>query len=190
MIAAEQRAQLFADAEFPFDGARTVFGEVGYSVNKVTDRVGNMLLFRGNVERTNEIFVPANHPFNFWTDPDGDGLLTYVEPADWNPALHEAVPLGYFGRPLGAEAAGENSGDELRRFDSLRVTVGVETDLPGGWTGEGYLTRARTSLDVGSERHWNAAEFARAVAEGRWNPFGTRLVTPDLATPKTVRATH
>ena len=185
MIAAERRAQLFADAEFHFDGARTLLGEVGYSVNKVTDRVGNMLLFRGNVERTNEFFVPASHPFNFWTDPDGDGLLTYVAPSDWNPALHEAVPLGYFGRPLGAEAAGENSGDELRQFDSLRVMVGLETDLPGGWTGEGYLTRARTDLDVGSERHWNAAEFARAVAQGRWNPFGTRLVSPDLATPKT-----
>ncbi|MDE0177879.1 MAG: TonB-dependent receptor, partial [Gammaproteobacteria bacterium] len=185
MIAAERRAQLFADAEFHFDGARTLFGEVGYSVNEVTDRVGNMLLFRGNVERTNEFFVPANHPFNFWTDPDGDGLLTYVAPSDWNPELHEAVPLGYFGRPLGAEAAGENSGDELRQFDNLRVMVGLETDLPGGWTGEGYLTRARTDLDVGSERHWNAAEFARAVADGRWNPFGTRLVTPDLATPKT-----
>ena len=186
MIAAERRAQLFADAEFHFDGALTLFGEVGYSVNEVTDRVGNMLLFRGNVERTNEFFVPANHPFNFWTDPDGDGLLTYVAPTDWNPVLHEAVPLGYFGRPLGAEAAGENSGDELRRFDSLRIMVGLETDLPGGWTGDGYLTRARTNLDVGAERHWNAAEFARAVAEGRWNPFGTRLVAPDLATPKTV----
>ena len=186
MIAAERRAQLFADAEFHFDGARTLFGEIGYSVNKVTDRVGNMLLFRGNVERTNEFFVPANHPFNFWTDPDGDGLLTYVAPTDWNPELHEAVPLGYFGRPLGAEAAGENSGDELRRFDGLRVMVGFETDLPGGWTGEGYLMRARTSLDVSSERHWIATEFARAVVEGRWNPFGTRLVMPDLATPKTV----
>ena len=126
MIAAERRAQLFADAELRVDGALTLFGEVGYSVNEVTDRVGNMLLFRGNVERTNEFFVPANHPFNFWTDPDGDGLLTYVAPTDWNPKLHEAVPLGYFGRPLGAEAAGENSGDELRRFDSLRLMVGLE----------------------------------------------------------------
>ena len=186
MIAAERRTQLFADAEFHFDAGPTLIGEVGYSVNEVTDRVGNMLLFRGNVERTNEFFVPANHPFNFWTDPDGDGLLAYVAPADWNPALHEAVPLGYFGRPFGAEAAGENSGDELRAFDSLRMMVGLETDLRGGWTGEGYLTRARTDLDVSSERHWIATEFARAVVEGRWNPFGTRLVAPDLATPKTV----
>ena len=31
-----------------------------------------------------------------------------------------------------------------------------------------------------------AAEFARVVAEGFWNPFGTRLVAPDLVTPKTV----
>ena len=186
MIAAEQRAQFFADAEFELAGGVTLFSEIGYSLNEVTDRVGNMLLFRGNVERTNEFFVPANHPFNFWTDPDDDGVLAYVPPSDWDPEVHEAVPLGYFGRPLGAEAAGENSGDELRKFDNLRVMLGLDAELPGGWTGQGYVARARTDLSVSSERHWVADEFARVVAEGLWNPFGTRLVAPDLVTPKTV----
>ena len=186
MIAAEQRAQFFADAEFELSGGAMLFSEIGYSVNEVKDRVGNMLLFRGNVERTNEFFVPANHPFNFWTDPDNDGFLTYVPPSDWNPEMHEAVSLGYFGRPLGAEAAGENSADELRKFENLRVMLGFEAELPGGWTGQGHLARARTDLSVSSERHWVAAEFARVVAEGLWNPFGTRLVAPDLVTPKTV----
>ena len=186
MIAAEQRAQFFADAEYELAGGVMLFSEIGYSGNEVTDRVGNMLLFRGNVERTNEFFVPANHPFNFWTDPDNDGVLTYVAPSDWIPDVHEAVPLGYFGRPLGAEAAGENSGDELRKFESLRVMLGFEAGLPGGWTGQGYLAKARTDLSVNSERHWVAAEFARVVSEGLWNPFGTRLVAPDLVTPKTV----
>ena len=186
MIAAEQRMQLFADAEFEVAGGVTLLSEIGYSVNEVKDRVGNMLLFRGNVERTNEFFVPANHPFNFWTDPDNDGVLTYVPPSDWNPEMHEAVSLGYFGRPLGAEAAGENSADELRKFENLRVMLGFEAELPGGWTGQGHLARARTDLSVSSERHWVAAEFARVVAEGLWNPFGTRLVAPDLVTPKTV----
>jgi len=145
-----------------------------------------MLLFRGNVERTNEFFVPANHPVNFWTDPDGDGVLTHVPPSEWIPEVHEAVPLGYFGRPLGAEAAGENSGHEPRQFDNLRLMFGFEAELPGGWTGQGYLARAQTDLSVNSERHWVAAEFARVVAGGLWNPFGTRLVAPDLVTPKTV----
>ena len=186
MIAAEERAQFFVDAEFELAGRVTLFSEIGYSVNDVTDRVGNMLLFRGNVERSNEFFVPANHPFNFWTDPDDDGVLAYVPPSDWVPEEHEAVPLGYFGRPLGAEAFGENSGDELREFDNLRAMIGFEADLPGDWTAEGYLVRARSDLSVNSERHWVAAEFARVVGEGLWNPFGTRLVAPDLVTPKTV----
>ena len=186
MIAAEQRAQFFTDAEFKLVGGVTLFSEIGYSVNEVKDRVGNMLLFRGNVERTNEFFVPANHPFNFWTDPDNDGILSYVPPSDWIPEAHEAVPLGYFGRPLGAEAAGENSGDELREFENLRVMLGFDAELPGSWMGQGYLARAQTDLSVNSDRHWVASEFARAVAEGLWNPFGTRLVAPDLITPKTV----
>ena len=188
MIAAEQRVQLFSDAELQLDNGMILFGEAGYSVNEVTDRVGNMLLFKGNVERTNEFFVPANHPFNFWTDPDDDGLLTYVQPSDWNPEVHEAVSLGYFGRPIGAEAFGENSGDELRKFDNFRVMFGFETELPNGWSGEGHVARARSELSLTSERHWIAAEFARAIVEGLWNPFGTRLVAPDLITPKTVAA--
>ena len=186
MVAAEQRAQFFAETEFVLDGGVTLFSEIGYSVNEVKDRVGNMLLFNGNVERTNEFFVPANHPFNFWTDPDDDGVLTYVPPSNWIPAVHEAVPLGYFGRPLGAEANGNNAGDERRQFNNLRALFGIEAELPGGWTAEGYLARARSDFSVNADRHWVAAEFAQVVAEGLWNPFGTRLVAPDLATPKTV----
>ncbi|MDE0360052.1 MAG: TonB-dependent receptor plug domain-containing protein, partial [Rhodospirillaceae bacterium] len=45
MIAAEQRAQFFADAEFELAGRVTLFSEIGWSVNEVKDRVGNMLLF-------------------------------------------------------------------------------------------------------------------------------------------------
>ena len=186
MIAAEARLQFFADAEYDLTHAITLFAEIGHSVNEVTDRVGNMLLFNGNVERTNEFFVPANHPFNFWTDPDGDGHLTWVAPAEWMPKVHEAVPLGYFGRPLGAEAFGDNSGYQPRLFENLRVVIGFDADLPGGWTGAGHIARARSDLSVRSERYWIAAEFAAVIVEGVWNPFGTRLVAPDLVTPKTV----
>ena len=186
MIAAEDRVQLFADAEYDLTDAVTLVAEIGHSANDVTDRVGNMLLFNGNVERTNEFFVPANHPFNFWTDPDADGVLTWVPPDAWVPDMHEAVPLGYFGRPLGAEAFGENSGDERREFENLRLMVGFDADLPGGWTGSGHLARTRSDLAVTSDRHWIAAEFAAVIVEGLWNPFGTRLTEPDLVTPKTV----
>ena len=186
MIAAERRLQFFTDAEFQLGAGQTLFLELGYSLNEVTDRVGNMLLFSGNVQRTNEFFVPAHHPFNFFTDPDDDGRLTYVAPSDWIPEVHEAVPLGYFGRPLGAEAAGENAGDERREFENLRAMIGFETPLPGGWTGQGHLARAKSDLAVNADRHWIAAEFARAVAEGLWNPFATRLVAPELVSPKTV----
>ena len=185
MIAAEERVQLFADAEYALTYAVTLFVEVGHSVNAVTDRVGNMLLFNGNVARTNEFFVPANHPFNFWTDPDGDGKLTWVKPEDWTPTVHEAVPLGYFGRPLGAEAFGDNSGHETRDFDNLRTMVGFDADLPLGWTATAHLARARSDLAVNADRHWVAAEFAAVIAEGLWNPFGTRLARPELVTPKT-----
>ena len=186
MIAAEQRAQFFVEGEFAVSGGVTLFSEIGYSLNEVTDRVGNMPLFNGNVEGTNEFFVPANHPFNFWTDPNNDGQLTYIAPSDWIPQVHEAVPLGYFGRPLGAEVAGENAGYESREFENLRWMMGFEAELPGGWTGEGHIARARSDLSVNSDRHWIAAEFAQVIAEGLWNPFGTRLVAPDLITPKTV----
>ena len=185
MIAAEQRTQLFADGDLHL-GSVLLLAEIGYSRNKVIDRVGNMWLLRGNVEGTNEIFVPANHPFNFWTDHDGDGLLTYVSPSEWIPGVHQAVSLGYLGRPLGAEATGENSGYENREFDVLRAMVGFETTLPNGWMGEGHIAHARSDLSVTSERYWISSEFNRVVSEGRWNPFGSRIVAPELVTPKTV----
>lgn len=186
MIAAEQRVQLFIEGEYDISNSLAISTELGISKNVVTDRVGNMLLFQGNVERTNEFFVPANHPFNFWTDSDNDGLLTYVAPENWVPEVHEAVSVGYFGRPLGAEAAGENSGDEIREFDTLRVMFGLDGVLSGGWSGSGYVSLARSHLSVKSDRHWIAAEFAKAIRDGIWNPFGTRLVMPNLVTPKTV----
>ncbi len=186
MIAAEQRMQFFIEGEYEIGPSVTVSTELGVSKNVITDRVGNMLLFQGNVERTNEFFVPSNHPFNFWTDSDNDGLLTYVAPETWIPGIHEAVSVGYFGRPLGAEAAGENSGDEKRVFRNHRAMIGLEGELPRGWNGSGYVSFARSNLSVNSDRHWIAAEFAKAIADGLWNPFGTRLVAPELVTPKTV----
>ncbi len=185
MIAAERRAQFFADAELALTENMTLVSEIGYSDNEIKDRVGNMLLFNGNVERTNEFFVPSNHPFNFWTDPDNDGSLEYVSPEDWDPGVHEAVSLGYFGRPLGAEASGRHSGDEFRQFDNFRITMGIQNDFLNGWSSEAYLTHARSDLSVNSERHWEAAAFADSIIQGEWNPFGTRLVAPNLVTPKT-----
>ena len=186
MIAAEARGQVFVEAEFDVADSATLFAEIGYSANTITDRVGNMLLFNGNVQRTNEFFVPANHPFNFWTDPDADGVLDYVPPEAWRPGQHKAVALGYFGRPLGAEANGDNAGDERRRFDTARTLLGVHFDLPFNWSGTVYAVRTASDLALRSDRHWIAAEFARAIIDGRWNPFGTRLTAPTLATPKTV----
>ena len=186
MIAAERRMQFFTEAETHVGDRLTLFSEIGYSANEVIDRVGNLLLFNGNVERTNEFFVPANHPFNFWIDPDGDGVPTYVAPAAWRPAQHEAVALGYFGRPLGAEANGDAADRERRDYDNLRALIGLKADIGNSWTATAYAGHAESDFTMSRGRHWVAAEFARVVAEGLWNPFGTRLVAPDLVTPKTV----
>ena len=186
MIAAERRAQVFSEAELDVGERLTLFTEIGYSANRVTDRVGNMLLFNGNVQGTNEFFVPANHPFNFWTDPDGDGRLDYVAPADWQPGTDQAVAVGYFGRPFGAEANGDNADDERRRYDNLRLVFGADAQLSDTWTASAYFARLRSDFEVKAARHWVASEFAGAILDGLWNPFGTRLAAPDLVTPKTV----
>lgn len=186
MIAAEKRAQYFTDIELDVTEQLSFVSEIGYSINEVKDRVGNMLLFSGNVKRTNEFFVPSNHPFNFWIDPDNDGILEYVDPENWVPEEHEAVSLGYFGRPLGAEAFGRNAGDERRQFKNLRISVGLQKAFANGWSSEIHLTQASSDLSVRAERHWEAAAFANSIVTGNWNPFGTRLVSPDLVTPKTL----
>ncbi len=186
MIAAEHRAQLFSEVEYSLNEDVNLFAEIGFSANEIVDRVGNMRLFSGNVVGTNAIFVPANHPFNLWTDPDGDGILTAIAPEDWIPGHHQSVPVSYFGRPLGREAFGNKAGNEWRRFRNLRILVGTEFILSPDWIGSFHLVRSNSELEVQAERHWEADAFERAVANGSWNPFGTRLTSPNLITPKTV----
>ena len=188
LIAAENRLQLFGSGDIAINDETKMIFELSYSDNKITDRVGNMLLFNGNVENTNGFFIPAQHPFNFWTDPLDDGELVYIPPSQWRPQEHESVSLSYFGRPLGAEANRGEAGEETRRFSAKRLMVGFEKHLTAGWDLEAHLTNAQTSLDVSAERHWIANEFKRVLIEGSWNPFATRLVAPNLITPKTVES--
>ena len=186
VIAAEDRYQLFAEADYALSDALTLFTELGGSANVVTDRQGAMWFRNGNVAGTGEVFIPADHPFNFWTDPDGDGVLTYVEPDDWDPLRHEAVDLGCICRPLGADGNGVNGGFERRSFNNLRMMGGLNVDLGPRWRGTGYFSHASSHFIAMSERRWIADAFNGAVLDGRWNPFGTRLARPDLVTPKTV----
>lgn len=184
IIAAEERIQFFLESEYDLSDDASVFVEAGFSRNEITDRVGNLLLFQGNVQGTNGFFVPASHPFNFFTDEDDDGRLEYVSPSAWNES-HQAVDLSYFGRPLGVEANGASAGEEVREFDSHRILAGLTAEIGPRWHASGHVGYTENTLELRSQRHWVAAEFARAIREGAWNPFATRLTDPDLATPKT-----
>ena len=187
ITAAEERYQLFAEADYALTDTFTVLLEVGASQTIVRDLWGGQTFQQSNVSNGG-VYIPANHPFNFWTDPDDDGVLTYVAPENWNPATDEAVDLAAVAlRPLGAEVNNHSGAVEGERtFSNLRVMVGFEWDINESWVATGYFSQANSKLTNETPRAYVADNFFEQLENGAWNPFGTRLANPDLVTPKTV----
>ena len=144
MIAAERRVQFFTDAEIQLDGGPTLFWE-GRVLGQRGDGPGRQHAAVPWQRRANQRVLRARPAIPSTSGPirTATAFSRTSRPPTGFPANTRRVPLGYFGRPLGAEAAGENSGDELRKFDNLRAMIGFESELPGGWTLEGHLARAR-----------------------------------------------
>ncbi len=76
------------------------------------------------------ILIPASHPFNFFvreirsTEPH----RAYIDPANWNNAIHQAVDVSAIARPLGSQF---NDIDREIGIDYWRGVAGVDFDLTG-----------------------------------------------------------
>ncbi|MCY4214039.1 MAG: TonB-dependent receptor [Gammaproteobacteria bacterium] len=187
IIPAEERYQLFTEADYALTDKLTLLFELGTSNTVIKDLIGGQIFAQSNVSNGG-VWIPANHPFNFWTDPDGDGRLTYVNPADWDPAAHEAVDLAAVAlRPLGVEVNNhEDAARSEATFNNLRVMLGFEYAVTDDWTATGYFSQSNAKFTNAEPHSWAAPNFFAAIADGSWNPFGTRLANPGLVTPKTV----
>ncbi|NVJ96596.1 MAG: TonB-dependent receptor [Alphaproteobacteria bacterium] len=182
VIPAEERIQLFAEADYDISDQLEVFAELSFSHNAVNATIGPQL-FRNGLADGN-ILIPADHPFNFFVD-DGEGGITYVAPEDWDNSIHTAVPLNCSCRPLGIEFNGYNSEfDREIRLDYVRAVAGTEYDFADSWHATASIMYAHAVRDQSEGYNYKKAELNAAVADGSFNPFGTRTANPDLVSPK------
>lgn len=185
-IAAERRNQFFGEFDYDIDERTTFFAEASYSHNVINARTGSRFFDNGAVEGSGRVFIPGDHPFNFFIEDPADPLaISYIGPATWDPAIHTGVDLVCECRPFGAEFTGKNApGDDVREFDYFRFVGGFEFELPNNWYANvSYQNSVGKFLRIenGTIR---ADIFNQLVLDGSFNPFGTRLADPNLISPK------
>lgn len=184
VVPEETRIQLFSEFSTNFTEATRLYGEASYSSNRIKRTQGPFLFKYGLMSGGNTMFIPASHPFNFFVD-DGNGGIAYVDPQNWDNAVHQAVDLEFRGRPFGAEFnAGNGPGDREADLDYLRFMTGMEVELADYWVMNGSYMYAQAKREETRPYNYIASTINQSLLDGTWNPFGTRLSHPTLISPK------
>lgn len=185
VIQDERRAQVFSEYSYELTDRLEFFSEAHISRNRV-DRTSGPGLFQNGLVDNGSIFVPADHPFNFFVaDPAASTGMRYIDPAQWDNAVHQAVDVVCICRPFGAEFNGKGN-DEPRRvnLDYWRGLAGLSADLGGTWTGELWYQYSSARRDEQVGNNFIADNINAAAIDGTWNPFGSARATPNLLSPK------
>lgn len=187
MIPQERRFQVFAESEIDLTERLTVFTELSFSHNEI-QRTQGANAYRNGLVEGGDIFIPADHPFNFWVDDSADpgNNLVYIDPANWDNSIHTAVDLVCECRPQGFEANGFNNNPPFNRdidLDYYRGLVGFE-QIGDDWTITGNYIYSLSTRNFRADNFYNSLTLNGSTLDGTYNPFGTSRVTPDLLSPK------
>jgi len=178
----EDRIQFFATGNYDVSDSLNIFGEFGFSRNDIRD--GNGGLLTRVFANDGGFLVPNDHPFNFFVS-DGAGGITYAGPDAFSadPSL-QAVDVIYRGRPRGSDADGPNQADISTIFTNTRVVGGFDWEFGDSWLLYGSYVWANSDFSRSAPREWDIPTYAALIQSGDWNPFGTRIVSPDLVSPR------
>ncbi len=178
VIAEEDRLQFMAQFDYELSDDLTLFSELSYSRNRMTDAIGGTVLNRTTV--AGGFLVPATHPFNYFV-ANGPTGIRYAGPAEFasNPAL-VAVPVIFRGRPIGAAGDGDAADDIVTTFDNRRMVIGFDRRLNDNWSVTGSYTNSENSYLRSQARDYDTALFQAALNAGTFNPFGTAIANPTL----------
>jgi len=186
-IPEEDRLQAFAEAEIKISDTAEVYSEFHFSNNKVTRLFGPNNPANGKAGGS--LLVPADHPFNFWVS-DENGSINYIDPANWDNSIHQAVPIVYGGRPLGAEFHGAGTGcadcKEVNlefRTNYFRALFGGRKEF-GDWSADLSYVYNRTERTFINAFQFVGSALNESIEDGSFNPFGTRWANPTLVSPK------
>jgi outer membrane receptor protein involved in Fe transport len=187
-IPEENRFQVFSEMDIDVSDNLTFFGEFSFSKNEIQRTQGSNVYRNGLVEG-GDMFIPADHPFNFWIDDPNDpgNALVYIGPENWDNNIHTAVDLICECRPQGFEANGFNNSPPWNRDIDLnyyRGMVGFDLQLAGTWGIEANYIYSLSERRFRGENNWNSITLNGSLLDGTFNPFGTSRATPNLVSPK------
>ncbi len=180
IIPEEHRFQVFTEGTYTASERLDLFFEGSFSRNRI-NRTITPSLFENGLSAGN-ILIPASHPFNFFiADPANPNRIVYIDPANWNNAIHQAVDVSAIARPLGSSFKDQ---DREIDIDYWRGVAGLDFDITERWNANfSYMYASSKRTD---DRPY---EFIRqnvndAALSGLWNPFGTATANPTLVSPK------
>lgn len=183
VIPEESRIQLFSEATHDFSDKLSAFVETSYSSNKISRTLGPYLFKHGTLD-AGRMFIPGDHPFNFFVN-NSEGGIEYIGPDSWDNSIHQGAGLELRGRPFGEEYNGGNGPADLEiDLSYMRMLSGISTDLSDKWSVEATYMFARSERDQTRPFNYIASVVNGRLMDGSWNPFGTRLANPTLVSPK------
>ncbi len=183
VIPNEHRVQGFVEGGFDITDSISYFNESSFSRNQMrtTQAVGG---YSNGAAVGGQIYVPANHPFNFFIqDPNNARAIIAINPAQWNPAIHTAVPVVGPYRPMG----NFYSSPKRQTNTYMRFLNGIEANI-GRWHAEVSHIFAHAEYQELNGIGVNAQNLNNMITAGTYNPFGTSILTPGLVSPKDGRS--
>jgi iron complex outermembrane receptor protein len=180
VIPAESRVQSFVQGDYKLNDHLSYFNETSLSrnLNQIFKQPGGYS--NGSVAGGN-IYVPANAPFNFFiADPANPKNIVYVNPAQWNPAVDQAVAVAGNFRPQGPYYSGEKEQTDTY----LRFVNGLDLALAHDWHITASDEYAYAEFEENDPVRINATALNSLIAIGQYNPFASSIVTPTLVSPK------
>lgn len=179
LIGDESRLQAFAQFDYDISDDTTVFGEMSYSSNEVTDIIGGAPLD----VRTDDggFYVPSDHPFNYFVNDGSDGIVWDEAAVAADPSA--AVDVIFRGRPL-TNNDGQYGDDIEKNFENSRIVMGFDTFLNENWSLYGSYMYAHSLMTDVLPRNYNGIKFREAIGSGRWNPFSIGWADPTATSVK------
>jgi iron complex outermembrane recepter protein len=185
VISAEERVQVFSEWEWNFNDDVRYYGEASFSNNLILRDSGGATLNTGRANGGG-FTIPGDHPFNFYIeDPNDARGLIYIGPDNWDNNVHTGATLRAIARPLGADVNNNDKTQQIHReLLYQRVLQGMEFTLPRDWYVDVSYMWAKASRTTDDPHNYRSNVFQDLVRSGDWNPFGSRLATPGLVSPK------
>ncbi|NQY86161.1 MAG: TonB-dependent receptor [Colwellia sp.] len=187
IIPDENRLQVFSEFEYDVTDKVRAYGEFSFSRNKVQAILGAPFYSNG-LAQWGRMYIPGDHPFNFFVENDTNDGLTYIGAENWDSSIHQGADLVGKSRPFGYSTTGDSPSGLNNHIDMEynyhRVVTGAEIELSDTWTIDTSYVYAVGTKESTTRLGLSKTTFNDALLAGAFNPFGSAHSNPTLVSPK------